>query len=90
MKSKCCSAPVKAVIADEGTGYYQCLFCLEVCDIKAEKKHKIIKAYWNKLQEENEDALHAPWIDAGRVCIALGWGLVWMGVGILIGILILI
>ena len=48
-------------------------------------RKRIMKLVWNKLQEENEDALHAPWVDAGRVCIALGWTLVWFWFGLTIG-----
>jgi hypothetical protein len=55
-----------------------------------EKNKERILKMWETYRQENEDALHSPWVDAGRVCIALGWGLLWMGVGILIGILICI
>ena len=94
MKSTCCSAPVEEeCICSEwdGKGRSVCGFPCPECDkkIELEKQNRMIDN-WNKLQEENEDALHSPPIDVGSVCIALGWGLLWMGAGILIGILILI
>jgi hypothetical protein len=124
-QSTCCSAPVSAVIADEGTGHWECSKCGEACDVKRERINgkkiaklakKVAKSWeeedtlyfdkivygvppkidkkhfepmlksWKQYQQENEDALHTPWIDVGRVCIALGWGLLWMGCGLIIGV----
>lgn len=97
MKSICCSAPVKTIIADEGTGYYMCTKCKRDCNVKTDSllkafedddiiqsPKKRIKQRMIQYQQENDDALHSPWIDAGRVCIALG------AIVIVIGILILI
>jgi hypothetical protein len=49
-----------------------------------EKQNRMVDD-WNKLQQENEDALHSPPIDVGSILIALGWTSIWFGIGCLVG-----
>jgi hypothetical protein len=61
--STCCSAPVKASIADEGTGCYLCTACGKPCDIQA----KLGKSFFDYSDKEKKRILTEASIEGSKM-----------------------